>query len=234
MDPTERWRHIEKLFHAALNYDPPAREEFLQQACTDDPELLKEVQSLLDSAEKPLDFVPHAVAEVAQKMSAENTAMSAAAAQAAPYRNPVAPGAELGHYKILSMIGAGGMGEVYLAQDTRLRRKVAIKLLSPELTGDQRGLRRFEQEALAASALNHPNILTIYEFGQAEGIHFIVCEYVEGLTLRQKMSEGRLELRARCRNPDPNCQCAGCRPRQWNCASRRQAGKRDRAHGRHR
>jgi TolB-like protein len=195
MDPTERWRHIEKLFHAALNYDPPAREEFLQQACTDDPELLKEVQSLLDSAEKPLDFVPHAVAEVAQKMSAENTAMSAAAAQAAPYRNPVAPGAELGHYKILSMIGAGGMGEVYLAQDTRLRRKVAIKLLSPELTGDQRGLRRFEQEALAASALNHPNILTIYEFGQAEGIHFIVCEYVEGLTLRQKMSEGRLDLR---------------------------------------
>ena len=86
------------------------------------------------------------------------------------------------------------MGEVYLAQDTRLRRKVAIKLLSPELTGDQRGLRRFEQEALAASALNHPNILTIYEFGQAAGLDFIVCEYVDGLTLRQKMGEGRLEL----------------------------------------
>jgi len=196
MDPTERWRHIEKLFHAALNYDPPAREEFLEQACAGDAELKKEVQSLLDSAEKPIDFVPHAVAEVAQKMSAENTAMSAAAAQVAPYRNPVAPGVELGHYKILSMIGAGGMGEVYLAQDTRLRRKVAIKFLSPELTGDQRGMRRFEQEALAASALNHPNILTIYEFGHADGLHFIVCEFVEGLTLRQKMSEGRLELRA--------------------------------------
>ena len=69
MDPTERWRHMEKLFHAALNYDPPARSEFLKQACTDDPELLKEVQSLLDSAEKPLDFVPDAVAQVAQKMS---------------------------------------------------------------------------------------------------------------------------------------------------------------------
>jgi serine/threonine protein kinase/tetratricopeptide (TPR) repeat protein len=196
MDPTERWRHIEKLFHAALNYDPPARGEFLQQACGGDAELLKEVQSLLDSAEKPIDFVPQAVFEVAQKVSAENTEMSAAAAKVAPYRNPVAPGVELGHYKILSMIGAGGMGEVYLAQDTRLRRKVAIKLLAPELTGDQRGMRRFEQEALAASALNHPNILTIYEFGQAGGLHFIVCEYVDGLTLRQKMSQGRLELRS--------------------------------------
>ena len=92
------------------------------------------------------------------------------------------------------MIGAGGMGEVYLAQDTRLRRKVAIKMLAPELTGDQRGLRRFEQEAHAASALNHPNILTIYEFGQADGLHFIVSEFVEGVTLRQKMSSGRLEL----------------------------------------
>ncbi|MGA7458685.1 MAG: protein kinase [Candidatus Korobacteraceae bacterium] len=196
MDPTERWRHIEKLFHAALNYDPPAREEFLQQACGGDAELLKEVQSLVDSAEKPIDFVPQAVFEVAQKVSAENTEMSAAAAKVAPYRNPVAPGVELGHYKILSMIGAGGMGEVYLAQDTRLRRKVAIKLLAPELTGDQRGMRRFEQEALAASALNHPNILTIYEFGQAEDLHFIVCEYVDGLTLRQKMSRGRLGLRS--------------------------------------
>ena len=197
MDPApERWRHIERLFHAALNYDPPARQEFLHQACAGDAELLKEVQSLLDSAEKPLDFVPGAVAEVAQKMSAEPSAMSAAAAQAAPYRNPVAPGGELGHYKILSMIGAGGMGEVYLAQDTRLRRKVAIKLLSPELTGDQRGMRRFEQEALASSALNHPNILTIYEFGQANGVHFIVSEYVDGVTLRQRMSQGRPELRS--------------------------------------
>ncbi len=196
MDPTERWRHIEKLFHAALQYDPPARSEFLRQVCAGDAELLQEVQSLVDSAEKPIDFVPQAVFEVAQKVSAENTEMSAAAAKAAPYKNPVAPGVELGHYKILSMIGAGGMGEVYLAQDTRLRRKVAIKLLAPELTGDERGMRRFEQEALAASALNHPNILTIYEFGQAEGLHFIVCEYVEGLTLRQKMNYGRLELRS--------------------------------------
>jgi len=197
MDTAERWRRIEELFHAALDYDLQAREEFLQQACAGDAELLKEVQSLLDSAEKPLDFVPQAVHEMAQKMSADDGhEMSAAAAQSAPSRTPAVPGTQLAHYTIVSMIGAGGMGEVYLAQDTRLRRKVAIKMLSPDLTGDQRGLRRFEQEAHAASALNHPNILTIYEFGHADGLHFIVSEFVEGVTLRQKISSGRLELNA--------------------------------------
>jgi TolB-like protein/Flp pilus assembly protein TadD len=197
MDTAERWRRVEKLFHAALKYDPLARDEFLQQACDGDAELLKEVQSLLDSAEKPIDFVPQAVLEMAQKMSAEGGPdMSATGVQLAGYRTAVVPGAQLEHYTIVSMIGAGGMGEVYLAQDTRLRRKVAIKMLTPELTGDQRGMRRFEQEAHAASALNHPNILTIYEFGHADGLHFIVSEFVEGVTLRQKMSNCRLELNA--------------------------------------
>ncbi len=109
-------------------------------------------------------------------------------------RGMIAPGTPLAHYQVISMLGAGGMGEVYLAQDTRLGRKVAIKLLLPDLTRDERDLRRFEHEAQAASALNHPNILTIYEFGQAEGIRFIVSEYVEGLTLRYKMASGRMEL----------------------------------------
>jgi serine/threonine-protein kinase len=194
MDTAERWRHIENLFHAALNYDPAAREEFLQQACAGDPELQKEVQSLLDSAEKPIDFVPQAVMEVAKNMSVEGNGMTTAAAKVARYRDPVAPGSQLAHYTIVSMIGSGGMGDVYLAEDTRLRRKVAMKMLAPELTGDQRGMRRFEQEALAASALNHPNIVTIYEFGQADGLHFIVTEFVDGLTLRQKLNSGQLEL----------------------------------------
>jgi serine/threonine-protein kinase len=105
-----------------------------------------------------------------------------------------APGTKLEHYQIISMLGAGGMGEVYLAQDLRLGRKVALKILLPELTRDERDLRRFEHEAHATSALNHPNILTIYEFGQAEGLRFIVSEYVEGLTLRYKMASGRMEL----------------------------------------
>src|ERR1039457_1058023 len=106
----------------------------------------------------------------------------------------IAPGTKLEHYQIISMLGAGGMGEVYLAQDLRLGRKVALKMLLPELTRDERDLRRFEHEAHATSALNHPNILTIYEFGEAEGLRFIVSEYVEGLTLRYKMASGRMEL----------------------------------------
>ncbi len=106
----------------------------------------------------------------------------------------IAAGTELAHYRVISVLGAGGMGEVYLAEDMRLKRKVALKMLAPELVGDERGLRRFEQEAHAASALNHPNILTIYEFGQADELHFIASEYVEGATLRQKIASGRLEL----------------------------------------
>ena len=109
-------------------------------------------------------------------------------------RGMIVPGTQLGHYQIISMLGAGGMGEVYLAQDLRLGRKVALKLLLAELTRDERDLRRFEHEAQAASALNHPNILTIYEFGQAGGLRFIVSEYIEGLTLRYKMASGRMEL----------------------------------------
>src|SRR5215467_1460334 len=105
MDTAERWRHVEKLFHAALDYDPPARDTFLQQACEGDAELLKEVQSLLDSAEKPVDFVPQAVMEVAKSMSVEGDGMTTAAAKAARYKDPVAPGSELAHYKIVSIIG---------------------------------------------------------------------------------------------------------------------------------
>jgi len=96
----------------------------------------------------------------------------------------------LSHYRIVSKIGAGGMGEVYLAEDTTLNRKVALKLLPVELTDHKDRLKRFEQEAQAVSALNHPNILTIYEFGTEDNSHFIVMEFVEGLTLREKMAIG--------------------------------------------
>ena len=97
-------------------------------------------------------------------------------------------GRRLNHYTILQWIGAGGMGEVYLAEDTRLGRKVAIKLLPSQFTGDEDRLQRFEQEARAASTLNHPNILTIHEVGEAEGTRFIVTEYVEGETLRRHLA----------------------------------------------
>ena len=100
----------------------------------------------------------------------------------------------LSHYKIVHKIGAGGMGEVYLAEDTTLRRQVALKLLPVHLTGDRERLRRFQQEARAASALNHPNILTIHEVDQADGFHFIVTEFIEGKTLRSLLKQSQLEL----------------------------------------
>ena len=102
---------------------------------------------------------------------------------------------QISRYRILKKLGAGGMGEVYLAEDMKLGRKVAIKILSDEYTTNRDRLGRFEQEACAASALNHPNILTIYEVGNDDGRHFIATEYIDGVTLRQKLGEGRLEPR---------------------------------------
>ncbi|HJZ70011.1 MAG TPA: protein kinase, partial [Blastocatellia bacterium] len=101
----------------------------------------------------------------------------------------------ISHYRILSRIGAGGMGEVYLAEDTRLGRRVALKLLLAQFNSDEDRLRRFEQEARAASALNHPNIITIHEIGSERGRRFIATEFIEGETLRERVRRARLELR---------------------------------------
>jgi serine/threonine protein kinase/Flp pilus assembly protein TadD len=101
----------------------------------------------------------------------------------------------ISHYRIIKKIGAGGMGEVYLAEDTRLGRRVALKILSPEFTSDEERLRRFEQEARAASALNHPNIITIHEVGLDKDTHFIATEFIEGETLRRRLSGVRMSLR---------------------------------------
>src|ERR1035438_1248153 len=181
---SDRWRHVEALFYEALDLKPEKRSEFLDQKCAGDAELRKDVETLLASAEQPMDFLHQPVVAAAHRMMSDDR------------RETMAAGTRLAHYKIVSMLGAGGMGEVYLAEDTQLRRKVALKMIALELTLDERGLRRFEHEAHAASALNHPNILTIYEFGQADGMRFIASEFIEGATLRQKVVTGRLELNA--------------------------------------
>ena len=179
----DRWQRIEGLFHEALDLPEQAREEFLGKKCAGDPEMRKEVETLLAAAAvQPMDFLQKSVRQAADHMITDRM-----------YRK-VAIGGEIGHYKIIAQLGAGGMGEVYLAEDTRLRRKVALKVIGRNLNLDERGLRRFEQEAQAASALNHPNIVTVYEFGQTEGLRFIASEYIEGTTLRKKMRTGRLEL----------------------------------------
>src|SRR6266849_454456 len=104
-------------------------------------------------------------------------------------------GTKLGPYEIQTPLGAGGMGEVYRARDTRLGRDVAIKLLPPAFSRDQDRLRRFEQEARAAAALNHPNILAVYDIGNSEGIPYMVSELLEGETLRERLHGGALPLR---------------------------------------
>src|SRR5262249_49603631 len=103
-------------------------------------------------------------------------------------------GRELANYKIVSLLGRGGMGEVYLAEDKRLRRKVALKLLPAQFTNDAERVRRFEREARAASATNHPNIITIHEIDQVDGANYIVTEFIDGQTLRQRMQSGNLSL----------------------------------------
>ena len=105
-------------------------------------------------------------------------------------------GTTLGHYEIRSQIGKGGMGEVYLAQDAKLDRRVALKILSPEFAEDKDRMNRFILEARSASALNHPNIITIYEIGEANGLHFIATEYIEGETLQTKLKAESLSLQS--------------------------------------
>jgi serine/threonine-protein kinase len=176
----DRWPQLETLFYEAAALEPAARKAFLDEHCGDDAALRKEVDSLLASADQPLDFLENPIRAAAKEVV--STARVAA----------LRPGMRFARYEIISVAGAGGMGEVYLARDLQLKRNVALKLLAPELTRDERGLRRFEQEAQAASALNHPNILTVYEFGQVDGKHYIATEFIEGQTLRQLIKSGRL------------------------------------------
>ncbi|HAF14123.1 MAG TPA: serine/threonine protein kinase, partial [Blastocatellia bacterium] len=106
----------------------------------------------------------------------------------------IAAGTKLGRYEIRSKIGEGGMGEVYLAEDTQLHRKVALKVLPAEVASNQDRMRRFNQEATAAAALNHPNIAHIYEIGEHDGVHFIAMEFVDGVTLREKIHRDHTDL----------------------------------------
>jgi len=132
-------------------------------------------------------------------------------------------GRKLGRYEIRSQIGAGGMGEVYLAEDTRLHRKVALKILPADLASNQDRMRRFEQEAQAAAALNHPNIATIHEIGESDGVNFIAMEFIDGVTLREKIHQERTELRKAAPVPATRRRRAGESARCRNCPPRSQA-----------
>jgi eukaryotic-like serine/threonine-protein kinase len=179
----ERWQQLDKLFHAALEREPEERAAFLDEACAGDESLRKQVETLLVAHQQAGSFIESPAMEVAARGVAadhENT------------EEELANGETVSHYRIISPLGSGGMGDVYLAQDTVLSRQVALKLLPEYFTRDRDRLRRFQQEARAASALNHPNIITIYEIGQVDDRHFIATEFIDGTTLRQNFfGEGR-------------------------------------------
>ncbi len=172
----ERWQRIDELFHAALAREAEERAEFLAEQCADDTSLRHEVESLLSSLDEAHDFIETPAGDVAAEMLGTH--------QPAFER-----GQQIENYRIVRKLGSGGMGEVYLAEDIRLKRNVALKLLPPHFTVNPDRVRRFEREARAASALNHPNIVTIYEIGHSNITHFIATEFVDGKTLRQLINE---------------------------------------------
>src|SRR5437016_1199195 len=182
----ERLQKIDQVFQSALDLAPGRRAIFLDDACASDSELRREVESLLKAHQDAGDFIEDSASDVAAKLLAEKQTL-------------VRPGQVVGQYLIEALLGAGGMGEVYLAQDKRLGRRVALKILPASFTHDANRLRRFEQEARAASALNHPNIITIYEITKVNSTHVIASEFVKGETLRNRLAHDGLAVQAALR-----------------------------------
>jgi len=169
-----QWERISDLLQRALDLEPPQRRAFLDQNCGPDEALKSEIEALLQNEIEARSFIESpAIVCVARQMTG---AVSK-------------PPEKISHYQIESLIGAGGMGEVYKARDEMLQRAVALKILPAEFVSDSHRVQRFEQEALAASRLNHPNIITIFEITHENGTHFIAQELVEGQTLRQMLTD---------------------------------------------
>ncbi|HJP93124.1 MAG TPA: protein kinase [Pyrinomonadaceae bacterium] len=182
MSDPRNWQQVKQVFEGALERKGAERQEFLDRECGDDTELREEVESLLRSHEVAGSFMETpAVAHTTEFFIEESPKLI--------------PGQRLKHYQIVSLIGAGGMGEVYLATDTILGRRVALKVLPAFVSKDPDRLRRFTQEARAASRLSHPNVCVVHEIGETDdGRPFIAMEYVEGMTLRQRLQNQKLKL----------------------------------------
>jgi eukaryotic-like serine/threonine-protein kinase len=180
-----RWRLIEELYHSAADLPDGERHSFLHGACGEDQSLFQEVESLLRHGSSPQSVLDTlAIAVMAKTLAADEDAASA----------PSLEGMTISHYRVLGAIGRGGMGMVYKAEDLKLRRNVALKLLPRFLARDPEALQRFEREAQAASALNHPNICTVYEIDEANGLHFIAIELLDGETLKERIARGPLAV----------------------------------------
>ncbi|MFN2577099.1 MAG: protein kinase [Pyrinomonadaceae bacterium] len=177
----ERDQQIRELMESALQREAGEREDFLREACAGDESLRQQIESLIISAEQARSFL--------EMPATQQTAPLLSRASDILKRDEI-----VGPYRIISRLGAGGMGDVYLAEDTRLGRKIALKILSASFTRDADRVRRFRQEAATASALNHPNILTIHEVGESDSIHFMATEFIEGETLRDRLARRPMSL----------------------------------------
>src|ERR1051325_4874004 len=180
----ESWQRVKEIFLSAQSKAPAERAAFLDQVCQGDEVIRAEVDSLLAADADNDDFLSAPAYELVAEMLTEEKA-------------EFIPGQKVGPYSIISRLGRGGMGEVYRAHDSRLQRHIALKLISANFAKDEARVRRFAQEARAASALNHPNVCVIHEVGTTdEGRHFMAMEFIEGVTLRRRMSRSRWSLKA--------------------------------------
>ena len=178
---SHQWQKTRDLLDGALKRPPDERLRFVDENFGDDEDVRREVVSLLANAEDAADFLETpAVGEVADEITGSSEKLLI--------------GQRLGHYKITKLLGRGGMGEVYLADDQKLDRRVAVKILNEKFAGHESNLARFTREAKAVSALNHPNILVIYEIGESENIHYIVSEFIEGETLREHLGKSPMKI----------------------------------------
>src|SRR6266571_162421 len=186
----ERWKRISGIFESALALEPGKRSAYVAAECGDDELLRREVERLIESH---------------QQADKENFIDAPAAAEVAPLlvspddeeedsKDRLENGQQVSYYRVIRKLGEGGMGQVYLAEDTRLNRSVALKILPADVASDKRRMQRFKQEAKLASSLNQPNILTIFEFGDLDSLHFIASEYVDGDTLREHLKDRQIKL----------------------------------------
>ena len=181
----DRWQRIKEIFQSAQEKTPTERLEFLDEVCGDDKSIREEVEALLTADDSNEDFLSSPAYEFAAGMLSDEE----------PDVSEFVNGEKVGRYTILCPLGAGGMGQIYLAQDEQLGRKVALKMIARAFATDPRRVQRFQQEARAASALNHPNVCVIHETGVTDkNRHFIAMEYIQGITLRDKLTREPISL----------------------------------------